>query len=101
MCGRAQPARLCPSLRNTDAHGTEHTMHTNLFLAEELTRQRRQQFLEAAVQDRLRAQLPYTRWRSVQRIFQLLKATMNGATRWSTWHLSEGKEVKRAARRAR
>ena len=37
-------------------------MHTNLYLIEELARQRRQGFLEATAQDRLRAQLPGTRW---------------------------------------
>jgi hypothetical protein len=59
-------------------------MHTNLFLVEELTRQRRQQFLDAAAQERVSAQLPRTRWRVVQHIFQVLKARMKGGTRWDT-----------------
>ena len=65
-------------------------MYTNVYLAEELARQRRQQFLDAAAQNRLSAQLPRTRWRSVQQIFQVLKARMKGGTRWDTQRLFGG-----------
>ena len=61
-------------------------MYTNLYLVEELARQRRQQFLEAAAQNRLSAQRPRKRWRITRHVFQVLKARMKRSMRWGTLH---------------
>jgi hypothetical protein len=51
-------------------------MYTNLYLVEKLDRQHRQQFLDAAAQDRRGAQLLHTRQHIVQHVIQAIKASV-------------------------
>ncbi len=55
-------------------------MYTNLYLVEKLDRQHRQQFLDAAAQDRRAAQLLHTRRCIAQHVIQGIKARLTFGT---------------------